>query len=360
MSDIWDEFQRSVDEWQEKDDIERLELFELLEEGFAFQETEPEASFVLFTKMRDEARRLNEGKWLLLAETYRLVALTCYVADYTRALPLAIDLMVRFNSSDGLTHPFRGVGLSNALLVYTCVDPFGYQDEIERGFAYVRKHISDELESTRFLIDEVQMYCLESMERWGEAYDIGVRSLSKVLQIEDRNWYGSSILNRLCPICHALGHSDELAGHAEYLSELAHQAEHLRRMEANAWLWLATVQRGRGDEREASRSFRRSVRILKSVERRDWICSDSMAAYHEANGDWKEAVAVRDREITALANRGMHHRVCQAHVERCRLLKKLGVLANSDLAAARVATSCVRSPEWFLNKLDRIERNGTA
>lgn len=363
MSGQWDEFNRRVGLWQRTGDAERLALPGLLHEGFRNQETDPELSFALFTRGRDEAQRLNEPWWVLFFENWRLTALTCYVMDFSRALSLAVQLMVRFNAPDGQAHPDRHTVLDNVLYTYINIDPLGYRDEIERGFAYLDGQIEQEPTSGRFVLNHRRMSYLGTTERWEEAYDLALRSLALVDQAREahvRTWHGSWALFELCRICHALGRVDELAGHADHMAELAEKDHQLRRVQADARIWRAVTQRGRGHERDASASFHQGLGLLRGLDRRDWVCADPVAAYYEAAGDQKAALGVRDRELAAIAKKGMLHRVCQVHIERCRLLASLGELTPGDLDATRHSTGQLRTPDWYLEKLNRIEATGRA
>jgi hypothetical protein len=98
--------------------------------------------------------------------------------------------------------------------------------------------------------------------------------------------------------------------------------------------------------------------LLDGLERRDSICPDGFAAYHELGGDLKAALGVRDRELAEITKKGMSHRGCQVRIERCRLLAKAGELTPADLDAVRLSAGQLRTPEWYLEKLDRIDPTG--
>ena len=354
----WAEYDRRVNLWQATGDTERMGLIDLYREGWQLQETHAEQSFALFTRGRNEARRLNEPWWVLFFEHWRLNAITCFAGDYVRALPLALELMVRFNAPDGQSHEFRNWILMHVLAVYTSIDPHGYRDEIERSFAYLDRQIARGPTNERVYLEILWVDYRSSTERWDTAYEVALRLLALVDQSQDhdlRVWHGTWTLFKLCRVCHALGRVDELAGHADHMAELSGKCRELRRTQADAWIWRAVTARAKGDERNASRCFHRSMRLLAGVERRDLICADSIATYKELCGDLKAAVGVRDREIAAATKKGELHRVCQAHVERCRLLTQAGEITPADLNAARLAAGKLRLPGWFLEKIERIE-----
>jgi hypothetical protein len=357
MSDTWDEYWRCVRVWQQAGDKERLELPRLYHESQECQETDPEWSVALFTRARDEARRLNEPWWDLFFESWRLTGLTSHLMDFTRALPLAMELTVRVNSPEGRAHSEWLNILTNVLYTYTNVDPFGYRDEMERGFAYMDGEVPQGPSSGRSVLHHRWISYLSETERWAEAYDLGVRSVALADRHRDaglRNWHGSWALYLLCRICDAMGCLEELADHAEHMAELSEGHGHLQRARADAWIWRAVTRRAAGDERDASSSFHRGMALLDGLERRDSICADPIARYYELGGDLKAALGVRDRELAEMTRKGRLHRACLIQIERCRLLSRLGELKTNDLDTARHSASQLRIPDWYLERLDRL------
>ena len=132
MSTNWDEYHRRVNLWHATGDSERLALTDVYQEAWQLQETDTEQSLALFTRGRNEARRLNEPWWVLFFENLRLETLVGYIEDFARALPLVVELMVQFNAPGGRTHEFRHWVLRNILHTYISIDAFGYRSEIEQ------------------------------------------------------------------------------------------------------------------------------------------------------------------------------------------------------------------------------------
>ncbi len=171
MSEIWNEFNQRVGLWHQPQDAERLRMIDVFNEAFRYRETEPEHQFALLTRCRDEARRLNEPWWVLFFEFWRLSTLTADLHDFSRALPLAMELTIRFSTPEGRVHPQR-IGIhTQVLYTYLQVDPVGYRDELERGFAYLDEQIEPGPVTDRFVLDYRWMEYQSQTERWDEAYD---------------------------------------------------------------------------------------------------------------------------------------------------------------------------------------------
>lgn len=354
MSDAWKEYSERVSRWLEADDFERLEMVRRFESAFRHRETSPDIKLAMTTECRDEAKRLNEPWWVLYFEGWMLDTMTSDQHDFAKALPVAIELMVRFSSPEGRVHPSYSGILTSVLYTYLSIDPLGYRDELEKGFAYLDGHEAAGPGSNRFVMYYRWTNYLHDIERWKEAYDLAHLYLGKANQ-DGQAWYISWALYLMCRICHDLKLSEELAGHAEYMVEVSKKSRSSERTLADALIWLALTKRLKGDQKKATSLFHEGMSHLKHVETRDEICADSTAAYYEAGRDWKSAVAVRDRELASVSKNGQLHRACQAQIERCRLLSLAGELTPGDLQAARESALKMKIAEWYLERIDRIE-----
>ena len=358
MSDQYDEYYRWVNLWAAAGDRERLQLTDIFHEAFACHETDTDRSFALFTRGRDEAARLHEPWWVLFFECWRLTSLTSHSGDVGRALPLAMQLMVQFNSPIGRGHDWRNAILVEVLNTYLSIDPVGYREEIERGFAHLDGEI---LLADRYVFNYRRVAYHIATDRWDTALDLALRALAEANQAPDpstRIWHEAWTLFQLCSIYNALGNMDLLAAHAEHMAELSRGHLQLRRTQAAGLFWLAVTERTAGKEKSATSHFHKGIRMLRRVVTRDMICADPIAKYHELGADYRTALKVRERELAEVAKRGLRHDECDIHVKRCRLLALLNELTPADLDAARQATGKLRVPEGFLNKLDRIESGG--
>jgi hypothetical protein len=357
MSDNWDDFWRYYHRWQASGDRVRLAMADLIHEGFRWQETDPERSFATFTRGRDEAIRLDEPWWVLFFEDWRLTALTSYVKDYTRALPLAMELMVKLESPIYRNHDWRNGILTDVLYTYVRTDPVGFQAEIERGFRHLDAEIPPGPVVDRHVLLNRQRTFLIALERWQEAFDQAEMSLALVDQDPEESthtWYNAWILFDLCEICHALDKPDLVIVYAEHLAEVSKHGEQLRRTLAWAWCWRAVAERTLGDNNGAIRSLHKGVQSLNGLECRDEICANPIAIFHELAGEVRTALTVRDRELACIVGQGWLHRESGIHLQRCRLLSTLGELTQSDVDAAHLAVAKLRVPERFLGKLATI------
>jgi hypothetical protein len=360
MNAQYDEYSRRVELWKAAGDSERLQLTNHFHAGFACHETDTDRSFALFTRGRDEASHLQEPWWVLFFECWRLISLTSHSMDFTRALPLAMQLMVQINSPANLGHDWRNTVLTEVLHTYLSIDPAAYREEIERGFAFLDREASSE---SRYILNQRRTTYFMNLEQWDQAYDLGLRSLAEANRAADpsqRTWHGAWVLLQLCRICDALGKTDLLACHAEHMGELSVRHLQLQRTQAAALCWRAVTDRLLGNGKNAATFFHKGLRLLARLIRRDTICADPIARYYELGEEFQAAVKVRERELAEVVQRGRLHRACQVQVERCRLLARMNELTPADLDAARQSAARLRVPDWFLSKLDLISGRGNA
>lgn len=358
MSD-WAEFNRRVEAWIESEDHERLRLVDLYHESHDFRETNPEYQLTLLTIGRNDARRLKEPWWALFFESWRLTVMTADLHDFARARPLVEELLAQLNSREWQDHSEAHSIRTNGLYTYLQVDPIGYRDELDQGFAALDGQVTKEPISERFVLCYRWTEYLREIESWPAALDSALRFRSLVQQGEYSAWWDCWSLFLLCEICHSLGRIDELATYAEEMTARSEDADQLLRAHASGLIWSAVVHRIRGDEDSATRCFDRGTYFLEDLSSEDEICADALARYHELKGDLDTALDVHDRELKAIAGKGRLHRECIIHLERCRKLSQLGTLSEQDLVATRESISRMLKPEWYLQKLNDLCRNSS-
>lgn len=347
-----DEFDRIAKRWYAENDQQRLRLVDWFREALSYRETHPERQAELAARARDEAVRLNEA-WLALYFGYWMLdAIATGQQDFVSALPLAAELIERFNSPDGRAHPSYNAVMAESLYVHAETDPFGYSDILEEGFAALDPRIESGPHADRYAFDHRRAAYLHATEQWKNAYEVAVQSLGMANLYSDRS-QAANLEFLLCRICRNLRRWDELGEFAESLAEISARDARLRRHKADGLLWIAYLQLSQGDGRIAAKSFQAGMHEMEQLNRRDEICYEPIAAYLELKGLAPVAIRYIDREIANSSKSGRFHRAAQSHIERCRLLKLSGELRELDLNQAREAALRTKLPGRYLDKLDR-------
>ncbi|HVT79889.1 MAG TPA: hypothetical protein VHM90_04475 [Phycisphaerae bacterium] len=331
----------------------------LFQEGYRYRESDPERQLSYYTRCRDEARRLHEPWWELFFEHWRLSALTSDIGDFARALPLAMELLVRFTAPDAAAHPDAPMVQTDVLFSHAQVDPIGFADLLDKGFAALERQIGAGSLSTRLVFDYRWIQYLADVERLEEAHQRLQEHMARLDGCDPGTlaWHRCWALFLACHVYDGMNQLDDVAGYAREMAELSEKGEHLMRTRASGWLWTAVCQRATGLANDAARSFRRGMRYLETLSVRDEICADSVARYYEVGNQWNAALGTRERELAAVASKGTLHRHCVLMIERCKLLSRAGTLTDADLLRARQCADRMRKPDWYLQKLAAIQRH---
>jgi hypothetical protein len=126
-------------------------------------------------------------------------------------------------------------------------------------------------------------------------------------------------------------------------------------------LWRALLARQAGDEARArTLRFSASARMarMKQPPTPHWF--NALCAWALQEEDLPAALRVRDQELATCAGRGQLAYESSCHIERCRLLARMGRPLDEALASARAAAGKLRNPAPELDRLERAARGETA
>lgn len=355
MNVKWDEYERRVAIWHSRDDAEEMQFVRLLEDGYDCQENDPERGFELFTEARDRACQLNEPWWILFFEAWRLTSLTSHVMDFSRALPLAKEIVTRIALAEFRNHEWWPSILNNVLYAYISTDPHGYKDQIETGFAYLDGEISDQPVDDRFVFNSRKTTYFINTERWEDAYAHATESLKLTICEDATPWHRAWILFDLCRISDRLCRINDLRKYSIRLTLISRDHPQLRRAHASGYCWQAVVEQADGNKQTAEELLSCGTKLLAQLFRNETTCAEPLSRYYERQGNIEKALSIRSTELCVVEQHGMLHRCCQIQIERCRLLKLIGKLTPSEIAAARYYVSRLFRPEVFSQELRRID-----
>ena len=94
-------------------------------------------------------------------------------------MPLAVELLVRFNGPEGRSHSHRIDVLTQVLYTFLQVDPIGYRRELEEGFAFLDGEVPRGPGTARYVLDYRRAEYLSETERREEAFELSYRSLAR-------------------------------------------------------------------------------------------------------------------------------------------------------------------------------------
>lgn len=358
MNDLGAYLREFYEQAAARNDEPRLRLCRLMGgEAFALRETDPARALAIYDEGSRLAASLGEPIWVFVFDERRLTAQMHFLRDYRHALDLAVKSVLeirksKFDGLDGLRHDFH----FHLIDAYTGIDPFGYAKEIREALEHLDAELAPEDESRYQLLaswwdfalatddlDATERHALAAVAR-GEA-DPNRRKLM--------HW-GAFAYDSLCCVSFRRRAWTELAERGAVGEELARKVGHKLEL-SGLLMWQALAALHAGDAAAARRLYRQSVvgaSWLRMPPEPKYF--DAMCAFLEAEANVEGQLAARDRELTTLKDKGRFDAESRCRLKRCRLLARLKLPMDAELAAAREVTNKLRDPAPRLAELDAI------
>lgn len=355
---LWDWFNERREEFRRAGDRERLRLAGLHHEGFVLQETDPDAAYEIFTEASHLAHRLGESWFVFFYDVWRVQALTSYKKDFRNVLDLAVHCVLEARKPVFELHPWRLASFNHLVDAYLGIDPLGHADGIREALDYLGREIDPGPNSHRYVMLGHQRDFALERGALDEARERALEELA-LTDADDgehrADWFALPATLDLAWIGWRQGDWEAVADAADRAEELAPVVDQSQGELAEALLWKAVLARRGGDESRARRCGRAAVaRMARLRSPPDQHYQDALALFHELGGNLDRAIAVRDRELIGIANRGRLAYECKVRIKRCRLLALRGSLRKEDVSAARAAAARLRRPESYLAEIETI------
>ena len=278
--------------------------------------------------------------------------------DFREVLEAAMHLAAELTAPAFAELPEPYAVADTLLSAYLGIDAAGYPETIRDMLSHWEARIPAEACTSRYLLlARRRQFALEE-ERWEDADDLCQRELelaSHDPEAERAMHFSVFAYAARCQIARHGGIDTLLVQSAERAAELAERCGHASAA-AEAQAWLALAARRRGQEQDALAAHRQAVARMQHLgipPAPGYYAA--IAAFHEEKGHFEAALEVRCRELTALRDRNRRLHECRAHIERCRLLARLGRLDDAALEQALAAAAQVRSPDRYVDELEGIQ-----
>ncbi len=344
-------------------DAQRLRLVDSYSEAYALRESQPGRAVAIFTEARDLAERLQEPWWRLLYEKFRLDALMHFQRDFREVLEVAMHLTAEMATTDfaGLPEPYA---VADTLLVaYLGIDAVGYPETIRDTLTQWERSVPHEPCAARYLLLARRRQFAMEEERWEDAEDLAQRELDLASHDGDAEramHFSLFAYEALCQLAHRRDADDVLIHSAQRAAELAQRCGHFCQ-EAEALAWLALARRRAGREHDAQAAHRQAIGRMQHLgipPAPGYFTA--VAAFHEQDGHLDAALEVRTRELTAVSDRNRRLHECRTHLERCRLLARLGRPLAEPVEQALTAVAQLRCPDRYVEELAEIQNGHRA
>jgi hypothetical protein len=357
MTSVWDWFDEF--EWEARcnGDSERMLLGDLHRQAYRFRETDPDHAIALYSEGRQLAVQLREPWWALYYDQQRVHALLHFKQDYTDVLDLAIRNTLEVRKPGYSTFPRRLLIHGDLVSAYMGIDPIGHAAAIRQALDYLDHEVPAIGDERYLLLGSQRQFALDH-GRLDEAEAFSQRSLALAAEDSDtgraKHFLVFTFAAR-CEVAFRRGDSTSLEELSRAGEEVARVVGHQVEL-AGFFMWQALIEQRAGRHEQAGSLYRRaSQRISRLRMPPDAAYRDAECAFHEQAGQLDLALAVRDLELEHLRDRGRLFLESVVHLERCRLLARLGKLTDADLLRARMAAEQLRFPQSILEQLSRLE-----
>ena len=337
-------------------DKERLRLPLIYLEAYGHHETDPDRMLALLDQGRLLAKKLGEPWWVLFFDFCRTEVLLHDKMNYTHLLDHVVRTALEARKPLYAQHPLRFAALGHLAAVYLYTDPRGYAAEVRAALAHLQAELPD-IRQEHYVLVSRQCLFAEALGRLEEAIALGEKGQAMLEgdpNPENALHHRAGGYRDLCRLYFRRGDWQAL-GEAAAAGEEAARQRQAKKPLAELLLWRAVWLRHEGDAEEAQRLCRRARSLMGRLGARppeNFI--PARAAYHEQGGNLTTALRVRGRQLEQTVGRGMTAAECECHIERCRLLARLGRPLDGEMAAARQAASRSRASDFYLGRLDRI------
>ncbi len=357
----WSWFHEYEADARVRGDPDRLRLARLHYEGWGWRETDPDQAYALYDQGCQLARRLGEPWWQLFYAHWRLGALLYFKRDYRDVLRPAVEAVLEARKPSYEAFPFRFAIFYDLISAYLGIDAPGYADPIRQALHSLEHDVPRSGEDHFLLEDSKRAFAL-ALEDLDAAEAATLRSMRLADEAgEEHSAAHHSAFNccGLCTVAFKRGDWERLGENAAAGEQAARRIGYKMQI-SECQMWSALLALRSGDEARARPLRRQAVARVSRLKRppsASWFNALAAWALHE--NDLAAALAVRDREYETIRDRGRlaYESVC--HVERCRLLARLGKPLDEELKAGREAAAKLRNPGPELEKLERIAEGKT-
>jgi hypothetical protein len=335
----------------------RSQIMPLFDRAWAQFEHNPDEAVALLNQGLHLAKVIDDPRWVLFFENWLADLAIWYRNDLKTGLDLAVRSSVEVRKPIFEHWPFAPRIHYELVSAYVAIDPLSYQDEIEKAVRYLDQELNYDIDVWR-LVPSV---------RWGMAQargDLTAMIENSNLSIARSHTDGFRLAGAYDTLCYGYYMQrtyDTLLIFSRVGETYARLAPNRRSHLASLQLWRVIGFLKTGDLEESRRMYQVALGTLNSLSgtpRQFQVMA--LPIYHEQLGEHDKALHIREKQREIAIRSGSPYAVYLAHLECCRLLKIMGQLDETTIAATREAHLHLKQPERYISYLDRILAGDTA
>ena len=192
------------------------------------------------------------------------------------------------------------------------------------------------------------------MSRYESARELAMRSFAEAGK-NTHPLIGAYL--QLCDVCYRLDEPKEGLSYAQAGETKARSSkQHLRAL-ASFLAWGMLFTRQLGDVSESRRLHNAAQNQSTQIGAKLYESYyNAMCMYYELEGDFDRALKLRDAQLPDILAGNSIYEEGKIRVWRLRLLTKMGLPLDDEVAAARAVAGRMMKPDFYLAKLDRVLR----
>jgi hypothetical protein len=353
---VWDWVHEFRERAREAGDEERVRMSRLHNQAYELRETNPDRALAIYEEGSRLARVLEEAWWVLFYDHWRVVAMLFFQRDYSNVLDLAVRNSLEVRKPQFENFPER-ISIHRSLIsAYIGIDPAGHAQDIIEALDYLEK-LADEVGEDKYLVLGSKAAFALEMGRVDEAEAILLHSLRLADQDKDRSGAEHSSVFDYSDLCDVAWRKRDWKALDEYTREGEKVARRrdLQMQLCEFLMWEAVLRAHEGDTEKSLYLHRRALSRagrLRMPPTETFF--DAHTAWHTLREDLTQALAVREGQLKMLAGKGRFITLCRCRTRMARLLARLGLPIDEQMAAAREVAQKLRDPSPHLAELDRI------
>lgn len=325
-------------------------------EAYSHRQTSPQQMLEILREGRSLAERLREPWWMAFFDHWQLETLIYYLDDYRDVIERAVKLTLEVRKPAFESYPLRFGIWCNLVAAYLCVDARGYADAVREALAYLQSIVPEE-GGDMYLLQARRHWFAYELGEYAEAERLAREELSMCARERDRYLamhHEVDTYKALCWIAFRREDWTALMQSAEAGEAVAREMDYRYEL-ALFLLWRAACAMHEKSPTVAKRFCRLGMTTMARLGQPPGESYfDALATYYELSDDVEAAWQTREEELRSTVGKGQFAYEAQIRLKRLRLLRKRGRAHADELAAAQQAAERLRTPEWYLNELQRV------
>lgn len=321
----------------------------------ALTHTDPDHALALYQQGRPFLAQVDDPCLVAEYESRQGWLLIYAIQDTQAALAHHIRALVETRHPRYADCPHTLYVYVQTLVCYTYYDPRGYAEEIHALIEQLDIMVEGKNHDLWAVIEAMRGDMAELEEDWDQAL---IHAQNHLVRAETTNTdyrFTCAYLGLASVYCFR-GEWKLAIEHAEIALECALEESRYAGFRIRSLLWLALATRKQGDLDISARHLQHALALHRQTPIDPYPSFyDAITWYYVDEQDWQTALTWRDQELAQALKGGSPFWITECYLKRIKLLKALGRVDPSEIAALRDWAAKLIDPESVLTRLSALE-----